>query len=61
MTRSATPLPWRDYLTPADWWMLDKIDAAKANWLKLNRARYKIVNRAIARAKRAAKPCLSAR
>lgn len=43
--------PWRDYLTSSEREILAKADLAKAEWLKLNRERAAITNRAIQRAK----------
>lgn len=43
--------PWRDFLDAEEKTILAKADAAKAVWLKLNRNRAGITNRAIQRAK----------
>lgn len=53
--RRPAPWPWRDYLTREERATLAKIDAAKKHWAMLNRERGLIVNRAIQRAKFAAK------
>jgi hypothetical protein len=47
--------PWRKFLTPQERAILARADAAKAEWLELNRERAGITNRAIQRAKYAAK------
>lgn len=46
---------WRAYLTDAERENLAVADAAKAEWQRLNRARAQITNRAIQRAKYAAR------
>lgn len=43
--------PWRSYLTAEEAATLKRADVAKAEWLKLNRERAAITNRAIQRAK----------
>lgn len=43
--------PWRDFLTEAERAALAQADAAKAEWLRLNKERSAITNRAIQRAK----------
>lgn len=45
---------WRAYLTAEELAVLAKADKAKAGWLKLNKERAGITNRAIQRAKYAA-------
>ncbi len=45
---------WRSYLTADELAVLAKADKAKAAWLKLNKERAGITNRAIQRAKYAA-------
>lgn len=42
---------WRAYLTAEELAVLAKADKAKADWLKLNKERAGITNRAIQRAK----------
>lgn len=46
--------PWRSFLTAEEKEILDRADAAKAEWINLNRERAGITNRAIQRAKYAA-------
>lgn len=48
-------LPWREHLTNEERRTLELADAAKVEWQRLNQARAGIVNRAIQRAKYAAK------
>lgn len=43
--------PWRDFLTEAERQQLDRAEAAKAEWKRLNTERAGITNRAIQRAK----------
>ena len=45
---------WRAYLTADELVVLERADRAKAAWLKLNKERAGITNRAIQRAKYAA-------
>jgi hypothetical protein len=45
---------WRSFLTPEEKSALARADKAKAAWLKLNKERASITNRAIQRAKYAA-------
>lgn len=47
--------PWRDYLTLAEREKLAAADEAKRLWLELNKERAAITNRAIQRAKYAAR------
>jgi K+-sensing histidine kinase KdpD len=47
---------WRSHLTTEELATLDAADKAKARWLKLNKERAGITNRAIQRAKYAALP-----
>ncbi len=49
------PLSWRDYLTEDERAIIEAGDAAKEEWQCLNLPRAGIVNRAIARARYAAK------
>lgn len=42
---------WRNYLTDEELEVIKAIDAAKANWLKLNKQRAEIVNRAVKRSR----------
>ncbi len=46
--------PWRDFLTNDERFTLGRADAAKEEWLRLNKERAAITNRAIQRAKYAA-------
>ena len=43
--------PWRDYLTPEERQTMARAEAAKREWLALNKERAAITNRAIQRAK----------
>jgi hypothetical protein len=47
--------PWRDFLTQAEINVIRRADDAKIRWLELNRERAAITNRAIQRAKHAAR------
>lgn len=49
---------WRDFLTEEEKTTLSAADAAKREWLKLNKERAGITNRAIQRAKYEAKKSL---
>jgi hypothetical protein len=42
---------WREFLTDEERQILRSVDAAKAEWMKLNRSRAGITNRAIQRAR----------
>ena len=52
MIRSAPA--WRDYLTPEERLLVERIDTAKSLWLALRATRATIVNRAVKRAAYAA-------
>lgn len=54
-TRNQPKWPWRDFLTVEEKRVLAQADHAKERWKKLNQARASITNRAIQRAKYAAR------
>lgn len=53
--KRAAKYPWRSFLTADEKAILERADHAKQAWLELNRERAGITNRAIQRAKYAAR------